>query len=185
MRNQSGDETVKSSEIFIKLQITECLLAISDWSGAEAFLNQNSEYSQLGNINYIKALQSYEDQNYESVQSHGQNLLGQIPENTWRWPLVKQRSDIELLLNKINRQSNEYSVDKLEEIGRIMILEEGSEWPCDLSRDGISVLHGSSVLRDSKVTSNKYATYKIRSRLGRVSNYWYSTVDSKEYLLIS
>ena len=80
MRNQSGDETVKSSEIFIKLQITECLLAISDWSGAEAFLNQNSEYSQLGNINYIKALQSYEDQNYESVQSHGQTLLGQIPE---------------------------------------------------------------------------------------------------------
>ena len=91
-------------------------------------------------------------------------------ESTWRWPLVKQRCDIELLLNKINRQSNEYSVDRLEEIGRIMILEEGSEWPCDLSRDGISVLHGSSVLRDSKVTSNKYATYKIRSRLGRVSN---------------
>ena len=61
----------------------------------------------IGNINYIKALQSYEDQNYESVQSHGQTLLSQIPENTWRWPLVKQRSDIELLLNiRINFSIN-------------------------------------------------------------------------------
>ena len=46
-----------------------------------------------------------------------------------------------------------------------MILAEGLHWPCDIQNEGISILHGSSIARDSKTSQSKYQMYKIRARL--------------------
>ena len=53
----------------------------------------------------------------------------------------------------------------LEEVGRTMILAEALHWPCDIKSDGISILHGSSIARDSKTSQSKYQMYKVRARL--------------------
>ena len=50
---------------------------------------------------------------------------------------------------KNTRQTNTHAkVDKLDEIGRSMILKEGDVWPCNLSRDGIAILHSAPLARD-------------------------------------
>ena len=93
----------------------------------------------------LKTLQLYEEQSNDET---GKSFLDQLPERTWRWPLTKQRADVELLMLKNTRQTNTHAkVDKLDEIGRSMILEEGDVWPCNLNRDGIAILHGASLLK--------------------------------------
>ena len=133
----------KISEKFVKIQINECLISVSNWSGANAFLASNAECAQPGTVEYIKTL--YEEQSNDET---GKSFLDQLPERTWRWPLTKQRADVELLMLKNTRQTNTHAkVDKLDEIGRSMILEEGDVWPCNLNRDGIAILHGASLLK--------------------------------------
>ena len=107
----------------------------------------------------------------KEAQQYGKSFLEQLPERTWRWPLTKQRSDIELLMAKSSRGNSQGSkVDKLEDIGRSMILEEGDVWPCNLSRDGIAILHGASLARDSKSKSGVYHSFKIRSKLAECAH---------------
>ena len=66
---------------------------------------------------------------------------------------------------KNTRQTNTHAkVDKLDEIGRSMILEEGDVWPCNLSRDGIAILHSASLARDPKAKNN-YQSFKVRAKL--------------------
>ena len=151
------------SEIFVKQQIAECYMQVSDWVKASSWLEQNSEYPQLGNLDYVKCLSNYDDFNNDGARQVAQDYLETVPENTWRWPLMKQIADVRLVLSKLDR--NNKGLDMLEDLGRTMILAEGLQWPCNIQNSGIEILHGSSIARDSKTSHSKYQVYKIRAKL--------------------
>jgi len=164
-RMEAGEDAnaLNMSEIFVKQQVAECYMQVSDWSSASSWLQDNSEFPQLGNLDYVRCLQQYDDLNFDTTRQVALEYLKSVPETTWRWPLMKQIADVRLILTKIDRSNK--GLDMLDEVGRSMILAEGLHWPCDIKNEGISIMHGSSIARDSKNTQSKYQLYKVRARL--------------------
>ena len=69
LRTTTGDKDKKISEIFVKIQINECLISVGNWAAASAFLTANADCAQPGATDYIKAMQNFEEQNTEG-RSH-------------------------------------------------------------------------------------------------------------------
>ncbi|CBY37429.1 unnamed protein product, partial [Oikopleura dioica] len=162
------DDHVNTAEIFVRQQISESFLSISSWEKTQNWLESNSDYPQLGNLDYVKCMRSYDldgIQGYDKqeVKGHCTDYLAKVPETTWRWPLMKQIADVQLVLAKVDRENK--SLDMLEDVGRTMILAEGLQWPCQIKEDAIGILHGSSLARDAKGAQKNYQNFKIRAKL--------------------